>query len=185
MKHYFMDVMGYLSLLIYPYKLSHFFSLLFDHIASRRFRFLTHNVGKVLLERPFYVIGHKFIKYENFYSHAGLRLECWDMYQGIKFNPSIVIGKNVCFNYRCHIGAIDNITIGDNVLVGSNVLITAHSHGYNDQRDCHIYHIHEPYQPALDVPQEFVNHKNLNPQANEVDNAANNEVCISLHFSIQ
>ena len=44
MKHYFMDVMGYLSLLIYPYKLSHFFSLLFDHIASRRFRFLTHNV---------------------------------------------------------------------------------------------------------------------------------------------
>ena len=76
MKHYFIDVMGYLSLLIYPYKLSHFFSLLFDHIASRRFRFLTHNVGKVLLERPFYVIGHKFIKYENFYSHAGLRLEC-------------------------------------------------------------------------------------------------------------
>ena len=30
MKHYFMDVMGYLSLLIYPYKLSHFFSLLFN-----------------------------------------------------------------------------------------------------------------------------------------------------------
>ena len=41
-------------------------------------------------------------------------------------------------NFRCHIGAINQIIIGDNVLIGSNVLITDHSHGINDDEDIDI-----------------------------------------------
>lgn len=48
---------------------------------------------------------------------------------GNSYSPSITIGHNVCFNYRCHVGAINKIIIGNNVLIGSQVLITDHSHG--------------------------------------------------------
>lgn len=126
-----LDILGRLSLLIYPYKLSYYTSMFIDYVASVRFKLLTKNTGVAFIERPFYIKGHKYIKYNSFYSHAGLRLECWEEYEGVRYNPSIIIGKNVCFNFRCHIGAIDHIVIGDNVLIGSNVLITDHSHGYN------------------------------------------------------
>lgn len=138
MKKVCLDILGCLSLVLYPYKLSVYISIFFDYIASIRFKFLTKNTGMVFIERPFYIKGHKYIKYDSFYSHAGLRLECWEEYEGIKYEPHISIGKNVCFNFRCHIGAIDSIIIGDNVLIGSNVLITDHSHGYNSISDIGI-----------------------------------------------
>lgn len=138
MKHFLLNSIAYCSLIIFPYQLSRFISLLFDYIASKRFRYCSKNTGLVFMERPFYIKGHKYITYNSFYSHAGLRLECWDEYCNERFTPSIIIGENVCFNYRCHIGAIDKIVIGNNVLIGSNVLITDHSHGYNDGRDIGI-----------------------------------------------
>lgn len=86
--------------------------------------------GSLFLQQPFYVRGHKYIKIgKHFFADTGFRIECWDYYRGRSYKPSIIIGDNVCFNYRCHIGAIEKVWIGDNVLVGSQVLITDHSHG--------------------------------------------------------
>lgn len=138
MTHYLLHIIGFVSLLLFPYKLSKLFSTFGDYISSKRFQFLTKNGGHIYIERPFYIIGHKYITYGSFYSHAGLRLECWDKYNNTHFTPSIIIGENVCSNYRCHIGAIDKIQIGNNVLIGSNVLITDHSHGYNNSCDIDI-----------------------------------------------
>lgn len=98
-------------------------------VESSRFVSLTNCSGKAFLEIPFTVIGHQYIQFESFSSRPGLRIECWDKYMGQSFKPRIVIGKNVSFNFRCHIGAINEIIIGDNVLIGSNVLITDHGHG--------------------------------------------------------
>ena len=135
MKSFCLDLISYLSLCLYPYRLSRFISIFFDYVASKRFKYLSRNNGQVFMERPFHILGHKYIKYGSFYSHAGLRMECWDKYEGDGYTPIISIGKNVCFNFRCHIGAINKIVIGNNVLIGSNVLITDHSHGFNNKSD--------------------------------------------------
>lgn len=114
-------------------------------VESLRFISLTSCSGKAFLEAPFTVMGHKYIQFESFSSRPGLRIECWDSYMGQNFNPRIIIGKNVCFNFRCHIGAINEIIIGDNVLIGSNVLITDHGHGDTSIEDLFI----APQQRAL------------------------------------
>ena len=138
MKQFILNLIGRLSLYIYPYQLSIFISTFFSYIASKRFKYLSHNHGQVFMERPFYILGHKYISYNSFYAHAGLRIECWDKYEGYEYTPSVSIGNNVCFNFRCHIGAINRIEIGNNVLIGSNVLITDHSHGFNNESDVNV-----------------------------------------------
>ena len=126
------------SLIIYPYKFSLFCAKIRDYIASGRFCSLSHNRANVNLEYPFCIYGHKYIQCGNFSSRAGLRLECWDTYAGETYLPSLVIGENVCFNFRCHVGVINKVVIGNNVLIGSNVLITDHAHGYSDASDIDI-----------------------------------------------
>ena len=65
----------------------------------------------------------------NFNALSGLRIECWDDYNGIKFEPNLIIGDNVIMNFNVHIGCINKIQIGNNVLFASNIFITDHFHG--------------------------------------------------------
>lgn len=131
-------VISRISLLLYPLGLSIRVKHCCDIIASRRVAYLTSSRGPILLIRPFHILGHKYIKYGSLYSGPLLKLECFDNYRGQKFCPTIVFGKNVMLNSRCHIGVINKIVIGDNVLVGCNVLITDHSHGLNNIEDIDI-----------------------------------------------
>lgn len=125
-----------ISLVIFPYKFSSFLRRTCSYIASYRFKILIGAKGSLFLQQPFYVRGHKYIQIgEHFFADASFRIECWDYYMGHSYKPSIIIGENVCFNYRCHIGAIEKICIGNNVLVGSQVLITDHSHGELTEKD--------------------------------------------------
>lgn len=140
------DIFIRLTLFLYPYVLAKFISKCGNFIASRRFCYISQNVSaKIHLELPFYISGHKYIRCGNFSSRAGLRLECWDAYAGETYSPSLVIGENVCFNFRCHVGVINKVVIGNNVLIGSNVLITDHAHGYSDASDIDM----PPYQRLL------------------------------------
>ena len=91
MKQFILNLIGRLSLYIYPYQLSIFISTFFSYIASKRFKYLSHNHGQVFMERPFYILGHKYISYNSFYAHAGLRIECWDKYEGYEYTPSVSI----------------------------------------------------------------------------------------------
>lgn len=88
------------------------------------------SVRNLYIQYPCRIIGKSHIKLQNsFRSLSGLRLECFDNYNGEYYTPLLVIGKNVSFNSNCHIGCINEVVIGNNVLIGSNVLITDHSHG--------------------------------------------------------
>ena len=61
-------------------------------------------------------------------------MEAYDLHNGVRFNPEIVIGNNVGINYDCHIGCINKIMIGDNVLIASKVYITDHDHGETNEK---------------------------------------------------
>lgn len=71
----------------------------------------------------------------NSYFGPGCRIEAWDSYNKKKFNPQIILGKDIRINSRCHIGAINKVTIGDNCLIGSNVMIIDHAHGDNSPKE--------------------------------------------------
>lgn len=119
-----------ISLFIFPYSWASFLRKVFSYVASYRFGLLIQGKGRIFLKMPFYVLGHKYITVgDGFVADAGFRIECWDRYNNQIFTPSVIIGENVSFNYRCHIGCINRIIIGNNVLFGSQVLITDHSHG--------------------------------------------------------
>lgn len=56
-------------------------------------------------------------------------LTAWEEYNGQKFSPRIIIGKNTSINEYNHITCCNYISIGDNVLTGRYVLISDNSHG--------------------------------------------------------
>lgn len=76
------------------------------------------------------ILNAKYISIgKNFGAMRNLRIEAWDYYEGVNYEPKIYIGDNVCMNTDIHIGAINNISIGNNVLFASRIFITDHFHG--------------------------------------------------------
>ena len=83
-----------------------------------------------ILMRPAFIFGGRNITIgENFNACSRLRIETFELHNGIKFSPIITIGDNVSINHNCHIGCIDSISILDNVLIASDVFICDHFHG--------------------------------------------------------
>ncbi len=70
----------------------------------------------------------------------GVQLTAWDLHNGLRFTPSIVIGKRCAIRENSHITAINSITIGDNLLTGTNVLVTDNSHGQSTRE-----HMSQPF----------------------------------------
>ena len=104
-----------------------------DALASDHFRKSVLGGGEAKVRDPLYLKNPQYINVGiKMTSGPGLRLEAWDSYAGERYSPSIIIGDGVIFNYNCHIGCIDSITIGNDTLIGSNVLITDHQHGNLD-----------------------------------------------------
>jgi acetyltransferase-like isoleucine patch superfamily enzyme len=66
---------------------------------------------------------------KNFSAGDDLWLEAVTSYGGETFHPQLVIGDNVSFSDRVHVGCLGAVTIGSGVLVGSGVLISDHAHG--------------------------------------------------------
>lgn len=128
----FIRLCSLVSLIVFPQFISLSFTKLRDVFLSYRFALIVKAKGRVHLQKPFYILGHKYLEIgDKFGGGPGLRIECIEEYEGQRYIPSIKIGNNVSFNFNCHIGAINKIIIGNNVLVGSHVLITDHSHGIN------------------------------------------------------
>ncbi|WPO79525.1 acyltransferase [Flavobacterium sp. KACC 22761] len=105
-----------------------------NYVYSLWFSKQFNQIGKnFFIMKPFYLHGEKYISIgENFNCGLRFRLEAIDEYSGLKFNPKIVIGDNVRINHDCHVGAINQITIGNGVLLASKVFITDHYHGKID-----------------------------------------------------
>lgn len=126
-----------LTTFIYPQKLSTLVDLFFNFCRSVRFSlFIKEGGNNINIVGKYYSKGLKYVSIgDNFSAGSGFRIECWDFFENEKFTPEIIIGNNVCFNFWCHIGAINKIIIKDNVLIGSNVLITDHDHGKFEMSD--------------------------------------------------
>ena len=67
------------------------------------------------------------------------RIEAWNHYNEMNFDPSIILGEDVRIHSSCHIGSINSVVIGDNCLLGSNVLIIDHAHGANKPEEMNIH----------------------------------------------
>lgn len=95
--------------------------------VSSRFKQLGDGAHAV---HPYYIYGQWNIEVgKHFAVGPNFWMEAIDYYGSQKFSPSIKIGNNFSAQRNCHIGAINNITIGEGVLLGSNILITDHAHG--------------------------------------------------------
>lgn len=97
---------------------------------SRKLR----NAGWPLsFKKGFYLLGGSHIEIASGTAFAkNCVLTAWDNYRGVKFTPSIRIGRNCNFGEYNHITSINEITIGDNLLTGRWVTISDNSHGQTD-----------------------------------------------------
>jgi lipopolysaccharide O-acetyltransferase len=94
-----------------------------------------------LVRFPIYVRGKLAIKFgDGLTTGVNLRL---DVFQAIKGQPTLQIGRNVQINDSVHIGAIESVVIGDHTLIASRVFISDHNHGN--------YHI-QGYGSGPDIP---------------------------------
>lgn len=92
-----------------------------------------------LVRGPRMIYGGRFIHVgAGFDTFPGLRIEAFDRHLDKQFRPRITIGDRVSINYDCHIGCVNEITIGNDVLLASRVYISDHSHGAPDYHDIDV-----------------------------------------------
>lgn len=84
-------------------------------------------------EYPIHLIGENYIEVGNNCSFfSGTRIEIFDKDTNQEFQPKLTIGNNVNIINDCHIGCVNQVSIGDNVLIASRVFVTDHFHGSID-----------------------------------------------------
>lgn len=78
----------------------------------------------LLLRRPAHIrVMGSYSVGKGFTSGPGLILDI------LSDQANLVIGNNVKFNHRCHIGVMKSVKIGNDVLFASNVFVSDHTHG--------------------------------------------------------
>lgn len=117
-------------------KLNHYKNILYSYWIKNSFK----KCGEGFYVRaPISLKGGKYITIgDNFHADFRFRLEAWDKYQDVKYEPQIIIGNNVAFNPDCHIGCINKIEIGNNVLFASKVFVEDCYHGEVDKNSLEI-----------------------------------------------
>ncbi len=113
--------------------------LIYDSVCTHWYRGLFASCGPgALIREPRKIVGGRYIHIgSGFDAFPGLRIEAFDRHLDKLFTPRISIGDNVSINYDCHIGCVNEITIGHGVLLASRVYISDHSHGTLDYHDIH------------------------------------------------
>ena len=118
-----------------------------DRLRGEKDRMLSHwhsarlaSCGPgVLIREPRKIIGGRYIHVgSDFDVFPGLRIEAFNRHLDKLFTPRITIGDRVSINYDCHIGCVNEITIGNDVLLASRVYIADHSHGSPDYTDINL-----------------------------------------------
>lgn len=92
-----------------------------------------------LIRAPRMIYGGRFMHIgAGFDAFPGLRIEAFDRHLDKQFTPRITIGDRVSINFDCHIGCVNEITLGNDVLLASRVYISDHSHGSPDYHDIDV-----------------------------------------------
>ncbi|MBB3364152.1 acetyltransferase-like isoleucine patch superfamily enzyme [Mitsuaria sp. BK045] len=101
-------------------------------VASR----FGHAPGHVYLGKDCIVVGHRHIRLEGrLVALARNRIEAIDRHGSHRFTPRLQIGDNVSMEYDCHIGCVNEVSIGARVLMASRVYISDHAHGGTTAQD--------------------------------------------------
>jgi acetyltransferase-like isoleucine patch superfamily enzyme len=107
----------------------------FDKLANRIYSFAAKKkMGRcgrmITLDRRTVLMNPRRVEIgEGFCALWNLRLEAYAEFEGVAFDPRIIIGDGVTFSSDCHVGCIDKVRIGDRVLLASGVFISDHAHG--------------------------------------------------------
>ncbi|UUX96771.1 acyltransferase [Aquabacterium sp. J223] len=82
------------------------------------------------IREPRKILGGRYMRIGAcFEAFPGLRIEAFDRHLDKHFKPRLTIGDRVSINYDCHIGCVNEVSIGNDVLLASRVYIADHGHG--------------------------------------------------------
>jgi acetyltransferase-like isoleucine patch superfamily enzyme len=105
-----------------PYSLPDLVRLCWSYVLTR----ILFRPARII-RQPCRIRGYKFMQIgHGFTTGQYCRIEAG---RTTSERKSLIIGRSVQINDRCHIAALNSIEIGDNVLIASNVFITDHDHG--------------------------------------------------------
>jgi len=87
--------------------------------------------GNIIMP-PFYISPKNIILYDNVLIFDYARIESVDMYEGVRFDPTIIFHDNVKINQCLYITCATKVEIGRYTSIGANVTITDINHPYED-----------------------------------------------------
>jgi lipopolysaccharide O-acetyltransferase len=93
------------------------------------YKFAFRRCGRIFIVGSFRFTGKKFIEIGSLSLGRRIRIDAISLMNGVRFQPSIVIGHGVSFGDDIHIGCTGRVSIGNGVLGGSHIYITDHDHG--------------------------------------------------------
>lgn len=88
--------------------------------------------NKTIIYKPLIISPRHLHIEDGVFINKGCRIEGITEYSGLKYNPLIILRKNVSIQQNAHITCAKCIEIGDNTALASNVTITDIDHPYND-----------------------------------------------------
>lgn len=106
---------------------------LIPFVKGRWYAIRTGNPAKTAYIKSPLKFSYKHIRWGKGLSiQKNCRIEAVTEYEGIKYNPSIILGNRVSFQQNAHLTCAERIKIGDNTAIASNVTITDIDHPYQD-----------------------------------------------------
>lgn len=108
------------------------------HFLKRRIWFLLNkrkfkHLGKnVIIKKPIYITPSTITISDRVFIHFNARIEGITSHVGVKFSPSIVIGKACTIQQNLHLTCANEVFIGSNTAIAANVTITDINHPYED-----------------------------------------------------
>lgn len=99
-------------------------------LKNRVYNILIFHRKDIRIRYPAKLSGIKYMKIgKNFSTGRFLILEAICNYNGINYNPQLIIKDNVRINESIHIGCTNYVEVGNNVTIGSKSFISDHNHG--------------------------------------------------------
>lgn len=112
---------------------------------SRIYNAIEHRIWYILSKPKFKRLGRRVFFYkpmlltpsfitanDNVFVHFNARIEGIKLYEGIKYNPEIILDDNCTIQQNIHITCAKHIYIGKDTAIAANVTITDIHHPYED-----------------------------------------------------
>lgn len=104
---------------------------------KRRLKFLHIGYGHIgmgsVINKPLMICGKKYIHLgDKVTIRDGARIEAVSEWNGMKYNPTLIIGSGTTIEQNLHLTFASNLVIGENCMIMANAMITDISHQYDN-----------------------------------------------------